>query len=290
MFHTTLGRIGLALVGCLATCISASAQSLTIDGVTDRANYRDRVGFRVQTIAGFTYEVTLNGKPVPAGVTNFVEVMDYYDLVVRRTQTSDGTVTNRLVRFIVESSRRLKAGDSTSPELGLIEWTPLPPIPSTAAEISGGGGLPQLRLMMPSTYPAGLEIPVVLRVENSGDGSTYGFAGARRVNAWVTNTAEGLGPNPTVNVAPFRLLRGVGHGFLPSVAANQVVVNYTASIGALSTGQVVTVEANTTWTQVSGILGASTTWPADSRIQVTAHLTIPAGGTLTIGEGTVVRL
>ena len=286
----TWSRLGFALFGCVAICACATAQTLTIDGVTDRSNFRDRVGFRVRTDAGFTYVVTLNGKPVPAGVTNFVDVMDYYDLVVRRTQTSDGTVTNRLVRFIVESSRRLKASDNTSPELGLIEWTPLPPIPSTAAEISGGVGLPQLRLMMPSAYPAGLEIPVVLRVENSGDGSVYGFTGTRRVNAWVTNTLEGLGPNPTVNVAPFRLLRGVGHGFLPSVAANQIAVNYTASIGTLSTGQVVTVEANTTWTPVTGILGASTIWPPNSRIHVTSHLTIPAGGTLTIGEGTVVRL
>ena len=98
MFHMTWGQLGFALFGCAAICSSASAQTLTIDGVTDRSNFRDRVGFRVQTNAGFTYAVTLNGKPVPAGVTNFVDVMDYYDLVVRRTQTSDGTVTNRLVR------------------------------------------------------------------------------------------------------------------------------------------------------------------------------------------------
>ena len=290
MFRMTLSQLGFALFGCAVICTSASAQTLTIDGVTDRSNFRDRVGFRVQTNVGFTYAVTLNGKPVPAGVTNVVDVMDYYDLVVGRTQTSDGSVTNRLVRFIVESSDRLKASSSTGPEFGLIEWTPLPPIPSTAAEISGGDGSPQLRLMMPSTYPAGLEVPVVFSVENSGNGSPLGYTGTRRVNGWVTNTLEGLGPNPNFSVAPFRLLRGVGHGFLPAVAPNQIAVSYTASIGTLFTDQVVNVEATTTWTPVSGILGASTTWPVNSRIQVTGNLTIPVGGTLMIGEGTVVRV
>ncbi len=266
----TWSRLGFALFGCAAICTSAPAQTLTIDGVTDRSNFRDRVGFRVQTNAGFTYAVTLNGKPVPAGVTNVVDVMDYYDLVVRRTQTSDGTVTNRLVRFIVESSNRLKAGDSTSPELGLIEWTPLPPIPSTEAELAGS----RLHLMMPSVYPAGLEIPVVVRVE---DGI---FNHTRRVNGWVTNSGAAA--------SPFRVLRGVGHGFLS--AAGPGPINYAAWLRSLQTNQEVNIEATTTWTPVSGVLGGSTTWPAGSRIRVTGHLTIPAGGSLTIGEGTVVLL
>ena len=67
MFRMTLSQLGFALFGCAVICTSASAQTLTIDGVTDRSNFRDRVGFRVQTNVGFTYAVTLNGKPVPAG-------------------------------------------------------------------------------------------------------------------------------------------------------------------------------------------------------------------------------
>ena len=253
--------------------VTLQAQSVTIQGVSDRANYRDIAAFRVVTNAGFTYEVTLNGAPVPAGVTNRVLIMDYYDLAVRRTQISDSSVTNVLVRFIVESSRRLKAGDSTSPEFGLLEWIPLKPIPSTTAEIIGLGG--RLHLMMPSQFPANLEIPVTVRMEDHLGAQT------RRVNGWVTNNG--------VVAPPFRLLRGVGHGFLPAQLPGSF--QYTAWLqSAIPSNRTVTVEATTTWTPVSGVLGATTTWPADSRILVTGNLTIPAGGSLDIGPGTVVLL
>lgn len=240
----------------------AQAQ-ITVQGVSDRGNYRDTASFRVVTNAGFTYAATLNGVPVPAGVTNTVGVMDYYDLAVYR---SDNVSTN--VRFIVESSRRLKPGDSTSPELGLLEWIPLPPIPSTAAEMAGAS----LRVMTPQDYPAGLEIPVVARVEDDA-------GRARRVNGWV-NAAGFEG-------SAFRILRGVGHGFLPP--ASPGMISYDAQLQSLATNKQINIEAATTWTTVSGTLG-NTTWLVNSRIHVTANLTIPAGTTLTIEAGTVVRV
>src|SRR6185436_5999437 len=79
---------------------------ITIQGVTDRTTYTDSAAFRVVTNTGATYDVTLNGRPILAGVTNTVGVMDYYDLAVRQTRISDGAVSNALVRFIVLSSRR----------------------------------------------------------------------------------------------------------------------------------------------------------------------------------------
>ena len=261
---------GLAFVfvhGVLA--IGLRAQTLTIQGVSDRANYRDSASFRVVTNAGFTYEATLNGVPVPAGVTNTVGVMDYYELAVKRTQASDSSMTNVLVRFIVDSSRR---SGSSAPELGLIEWFPLKPIPSTDAEVRGLGG--RLHLMMPSQYPANLEIPVTVRMEDGLGAQT------RRVNGWVTNNG--------VAAPPFRVLRGVGHGFLPAQGPSSF--QYTAWLQSIPSNRTVTVEATTSWTHVSGDLGAATTWPAHSRILVTANLTIPAGGSLEIGPGTVVLL
>jgi len=251
---------------------SLRAQTVTIEGVADRANYRDSAAFRVVTNAGFTYEVTLNGAPVPAGVTNRVLIMDYYDLAVRRTQISDSSVTNVLVRFIVESSRRLKPGGGTSPELGLLEWFPLQPIPSTAAEVVGLGN--RMHLMMPALYPAGLEIPVVIRIEDGLGEQTC------RVNGWVTNSG--------VDAPPFRVLRGVGHGFLPPASPGSF--SYTAFLQSMPSNKTVTIEASIPWIQVSGVLGAATTWPANSRVHVTGNLTIPVGGTLEIGEGTVVLL
>lgn len=243
--------------------VSGARAQITIQGVADRTTYTDSAAFRVVTNAGFTYEVTLNGLPVAAGVTHTVTVMDYYDLAVRRTQISDGSVTSALVRFIVLSSRR------GSPELGLIEWVPLPPVPSTGQEMAGT----RLLVMTPQDYPAGLDIPVIARVED-GAGNT------RRVNGWMSG--EGF------EGSAFRVLRGVGHGFLPPAAAGTLV--YSAQLQSLQTNKQINIEASTTWTTVSGLLGGTTAWPDNARIHVTGHLTVPAGGTLTVGQGTVVRL
>lgn len=258
-FFRGLVLSGLALIGMVA---GARAQ-ITIQGVADRTSYTDSASFRVVTNAGFTYEVTLNGASVPAGVTNTVGVMDYYDLAVRRTETATSATTNALVRFIVLSSRR------GSPERGLIEWFPLPPIPSTAAEMAGA----QLSLVTPQNYPAGLEIPVIARVEN-------GAGDIRRVNGWVSA--------PGYASSAFRILRGVGHGFLPPATAGSTV-SFGGGLQSFLTHKQVNIDSSTTWTTVSGILG-DTIWAPDSRIHVTGNLTIPAGVTLTIGAGTVVRL
>lgn len=139
-----------------ASTRSAEAQ-IVINGVTDRTSYTDSVQFRVVPAGGFIDEVTLNGAAIASGVQYTVSRMDYYDLAVRRTDTDNGSIATALVRFIVLSSNR------GSPERGLIQWVPLPPISSAAAEFSGA----QLQLMVPQSFPAGLDIPVIARVEDA---------------------------------------------------------------------------------------------------------------------------
>ena len=262
-------RLVFAALLLLAAVHSSLAQSIVIDGIADRANRTNSASFRVQTNAGFSYMVTLNGVPVPAGVTNTVTKMDYYDLLVTRTDLNTLAVSNVLVRFIIESTNRKKASSTTSPELGLLEWVPLPPIPSTAAEMAGAS----LELVTPQDYPAGLDIPVVARVED-------GSGNARRVNGWVSA--------PGYEASAFRILRGVGFGFLPPAAAG-TNVSFNGALQSLSASKQVNIESNTSWTTVSGVLG-TTTWPTNSRIHVTGNLTIPDTATLTIEAGTVVRL
>ena len=75
-----------------------------INGVSDRVVYTDQASFTIPTNAGYTYEVTLNGMPVAAGVTHTIRRVDYYDLVARRVLNAGGIVSNQLVRFIVLSS------------------------------------------------------------------------------------------------------------------------------------------------------------------------------------------
>ena len=199
----------------------------------------------------------------PAGVLNQITRMDYYDLMVWRTNVSSSEVTNTLVRFIVMAS------DRGSPERGLIKWVPLPPIPSTAAEMAGA----RLLLMMPQDYPAGLEIPIVARVEDA-------TGNERRVNGWVSA--------PGFELNSFRVVRGAGFGWLPPSSAG-TDISFDGSLQSLETNKQIHIDSNTTWTTVSGTM-STTTWPTNSRIHVAGSLSIPAGATLMIEAGTVVRL
>ena len=102
-------RLNVAsLLACLVLSFNAQSQTITIDGVADRTTYTDRATFRVQTNAGFTYEVTLNGAPMPAGVSNTVARMDYYDLAVARTDTTTLAISHapKISVHAAELSRR----------------------------------------------------------------------------------------------------------------------------------------------------------------------------------------
>jgi hypothetical protein len=246
----------------LGMILAGNAHAQLISGVTDRITYTDSATFTVATNVGFTYAVTLNGAPIAAGVSQTITRMDYYDLVAQRTQNSNGAVSNQLVRFIVLSSNR------GSPERGLIAWTPYPPIPSGAAEFAGG----HLEVVVPQNYPTGLEIPAVAWIDD-------GPGNGRRVNGAVT--ATGFPSLP--------LVRGVGHAFLPPASAGSSL-SYNAGIQGLATNKSINIDASTTWSNLSGILPAGATWPANSRIRVTGHITIAAGNTLTVGAGTIVQL
>lgn len=244
------------------------AQTIVVDGVADRTSYiTTAVSFRVQTTAGHSYLVLLDGNQVPAGVTNRVTAPDYHQLFIARTNVTTGEVATRTVQFIIMSPNRNDAPDG--PENGLIEWTPFPQIPSANAEFTGA----ILELMTPADYPAGMDIPVIARVANpSGH--------ARRVNGTVT-----CGGHP-----PFRILRGHGSGFMAPGTAG-TTTEYDAQLGPLGIHKEINIDASTTWTIIpGGTLAGNTEWPANSRIHLTGNLTIPPGTTLTIGAGTVIRI
>ncbi|HUS36909.1 MAG TPA: hypothetical protein VM680_16310, partial [Verrucomicrobiae bacterium] len=224
----------------------------------------DSATYSVPTEPGFTYSVTLNNAPVAAGVTNVVSVMDYYELDARRTELSSGLVVTQFVKFIVLSSRR------GSPETGLIEWTPYPPIPSGRDEFVGGA----LIVVAPQKFPAGLEVPVVAWVDD-------GPGNARRVNGNV------MAPGFATSTLPLR--RGVGHAFLPAQSSG-AAINYDAQIQSLRAAKAIEIDATTTWQTVSGEIPPGASWPDNSRIHVTGNITIAPTNTLTIGAGTVIWL
>ncbi|MCX6903073.1 MAG: hypothetical protein NTW03_06265, partial [Verrucomicrobia bacterium] len=207
--------------------------------------------------------VVLDGAPVPTDLTHLVTKVDYHEVSVWRTNLATSEVTNRLMRFNIMSDR----GD---PEKGLIKWTPYPPIPSTAAELAGA----RMRIIAPKDYPAGLPIPVIVWVDDEQDR-------ARRVNGFV--------PAPGFEANPIQIFRGAGSGMLPSAAITGPLV-YSASLPGLQTNKTINIEGAPAWITRSGVLAASEEWLPNSRIHLTAGLTVPGGRTLTIGAGTLVKL
>ena len=249
------------LIAAVLVPVAALAQ-FSITGVADKGTYNNSVTLTVVTQAGYTYSASLNYKPIATGTPVLVNLPDFYELRVDATNTTTTNVTSQYLRFLVNASERLNT------EWGLPPHTPFPVIQSSASEFAGA----HLRVLTPSNFPAGYEIPVV---------------------GWVVNDEEhavranGLLSAPGQN--SIQLKRGVGSGFLSSNQAPGML-SYPASIGGLTTNKEINLETNTTWTTVSGILSGSTVWPAQSRIRVTGHLTLPPGSTLTIGAGSVVLL
>jgi hypothetical protein len=159
MKFTSLGFFVAILVG---GTVSVQAQaSLDVVGISDRGTYTDSASFRVPVVGGYTYVVLLDGNAVPVDVSYAVNKADYHELFISRTNIASLGVSNRLVRFIVNSSNRGSAGQGF-PEQGLIEWTPYPTVNSTGAEFAGA----RLHVLAPRNYPLGLEIPLIAWVDN----------------------------------------------------------------------------------------------------------------------------
>lgn len=255
-------RIGLVLLSFLVVCCSTFAQPINVQGITDRTPYTGSASFSVPTLSGFSYQIRLDGRLVPADVTNVVTQAEYHELVIIRQHLATQALSNRVVRFLV------RALDRGTTEDGLQPWVPYPTINSSAAELAGS----HLEIMTPAAFPVGMEIPVIAWIRNAQDTVVRG-------NGLLTSSGH-----PSI---PLR--RGVGSGFL---AANNPSgpLQYTGQLPGIQSTKTINVEAGTVWTSVSGTLSGDTVWGADARIAVTGHITIPAGSTLRILDGAIVRL
>jgi hypothetical protein len=252
----------LCLLVALLGCASTSFAQITISGVADKTTYNNTVTLTVGTQAGYDYNATLNWQPIAVGTPVVVNKPDFYELRVDATNQVGGAVTSLYRRFIVLDTTR--AGT----EWGLPPHVPFPVIQSSPSEFTGA----RLRVLTPASFPTGYEIPVVAWVVDEDNHAV-------RANGVLAASGQNS----------IQLKRGVGSGFL---ASNQVpgVLNYQPSVGGVTTNKPITLESGTVWSNVSGTLSGVTTWPAQSRIRVTGHLSVPAGSSLTIGAGAVVLL
>lgn len=261
MNHAAMKRPLLVFLSVLCLCSHAFAQ-ITVNGVADKGVYANQTTFTIAQAAGWTCDARLDGVPVPVGSAVLVNKVDYHELIVNRTNDATAAVESALYRFIIGSSER---GGS---ENGIPLWTPPVLIPSATAEFAGA----HLSLLAPAAFPTNCAIPIVAWVLNDA-------GHAVRANSSLFSTGH-----PTIPIK-----RGVGSGFLGTTNPAGWL-NYDASLAGLQTHRSIMIESATEWTPIAGVLSGSIVWPPNSRIHVTNSLTIPAGSTLTIGAGTLVRL
>ena len=268
MFHQKLLRF-LAVLSCFAVAISARAQ-FTISGVADKTTYNNTVTLTIGTQAGYNYNATLNWKPITSGVAVVVNKPDFYELRVDATNTTTSAVTSQYLRFIVNSSERVDT------EWGLPPHVPFPVIQSCSNEFAGA----HLRMLVPSAWPGGLPLPVVAWVMDEQEHPV-------RANGILRDNGGYYGFYPPA--IAIQIKRGVGSGFIPTTT-NADSLNVRLRVSSLTTNPPIVKESNVVWTSAAGVLGGDTAWPVNSRIQITAGLTVPNGMTLTVGEGSIVRI
>ncbi|MHC4326024.1 MAG: hypothetical protein ACYSUX_17280, partial [Planctomycetota bacterium] len=128
---------------CLLVLAGSAAAQISIDGVSDKKVYKDKVSFTVESEIGYDYTVELNGNPIETDVSVQIDEPEYYELYAYRREHFSGAEQSELVRFIVRASER---GNS---EWGLPRWSPLPPVNSATAEFTGA----ELEIIAPAEYP-----------------------------------------------------------------------------------------------------------------------------------------
>jgi hypothetical protein len=251
---------------CLFISTDLGLAQISIDGVSDKKVYKDKVFFTVISETDYDYTVELNGDPIGTDVVIEVNEPGYYELYIFRRERATGVEQGELVRFIVRASERGNA------EWGLPRWSPYPAINSAAAEFTGA----KLRIIAPAEFPVGLEIPVVAQIKDDS-GNRLGINGIVSMEGFQNH--------------PLQLLRGVGSVFLPaSVEPN--AISYVAEIDSLRTTKQITIETSTAWQIVSGDITTTTDWGENARIHISGAggnlLTIASDAALTVGAGSII--
>lgn len=236
-----------------------------ISNIADKTKYDAPRSFTVTADPGATSTTaTLDGQPIAIGTAVNVPTIGYHELRAESRNANGDLVDSKYVRFITREPSRVGTED------GIPTHTPFRVVNDAPSAFAGL----MLKVMAPASWPAGLPMPVATLLHDAA-GETV------RLNGTVTFDAF---PRTTV-----QMRRGWGSVVAPA-PTNPGTIDLAAKLNGLVANRPVMVEASPSFTSVSGTISGNTSWPANSRIYVTGTLTINAGVTLSVGEGTVVKL
>ncbi|MBP7949282.1 MAG: right-handed parallel beta-helix repeat-containing protein [Verrucomicrobiales bacterium] len=255
----------------LAATTAPLCAVITVNGLTDETEYDNQVTFTVVSEVGFTTVCLLDGVGIPAGAAYTSRAPGYHELSISKTPTAGGATETALYQYIIQDAAGRNGGGADN---GLPTWVPVPQTDAPAAVLNAATAL----FVMPQRIPQGVALPVIVRLTDGGGQI-----------AKVNGTALTYEPNGAS--LAHRLYRGAGFGLFPAFTtggAKSLVVGFN-SAGAKETRSVQCV-ASPAWTTLSGTVSSATLVPANSFLHINGNLTVNAGASLTIGEGTLVRL
>ncbi len=259
------------MIRLFAPCIfqfllaALSLGAVNITGIVDKTKYDNTATFFVNPdAAAASTTATLDGAPVAVGANVTVTAVSYHEVRAESRDAGGAVLSSQLVRFIVRNTARGGSED------GIPSHTPLKSVNDAPSAFAGG----VLKVVAPQAWPTGLPLPVAAVLRNGA--------------------GEGLRLNGTVYLSglphtPLQLRRGWG-SVLGTAQTNAGVMELGAKVNGLSANRQVSIESGVAYTAVSGTISSDTTWPANSRIQITSTLTIAAGAKLTVGAGSIVLI
>ena len=219
--------------------------------------------------AGFTITATLDGVNLPLGATT-VTATGYHEVYETRVNTATNAVSTALAfQFIIAGPGR------GTTEMGLPISRPWHFVNDAQSAFAGQ----VLDVIAPSRYPLNLPVPVAVRLKKGA------AAGATAGDPLFLNGRVGSQSYPSRSI---QVKRGWGSTILPPHQQTGPL-GYDAELNGLQDSALIDYESATAWVNKGGNLTGAETWVENSRIYLTATVTVKAGATLTVGPGTVIR-
>ena len=240
--------------------IAAGAHAaISVSGLSDETSYTGPRSFTIDAPAGFVTTATLNGAAIPVGTSVSVSTAGFYELVVNETPEGGGVATEETFLF------NLREPGRGSSETGLPAFTAAALVNDAPSAINTG----RLELVAPAAFPEDRQRPVIALLENV-DGTPL----------WLNARVEISGvPSSTI-----QLRRGFGYTFLP--ASTEQIVARAASLEVPRNFQV--EDPGSGYVSIAGQIDQDMAFGEQTRILITADLTVAAGVTLQIGAGSLV--
>ena len=234
--------------------VVSNIEPVTVSGIDDKTTYSNSVTIAISNFnSSLQYAAELNNTIVDITTPLTVSEPNFYSLKITSIMGSNQRVDTFL--FVIEDPAMFDT------EWGLRTWVP-------AAFKNDVITSETVSSIYPKIFSLGLNLPIIIKTIDAGIIKPLYFPFTNSVNS---NT--------------YNLKRGVGSmNLLVSSSVSTIGLN----CGGSNVKLPITLES-TSWTTLSGTIGSQNIGK-NARIHINGNLTIPAGDTLQIEEGSIIAV